>query len=428
MRYKRYLYTFFLPFLLHAFSAQAQEKKPQMLGISELEALFFQNNYQLIVAKYDVNKADAAILQGKLWNNPTLSINQVNFWSNSSIQSMPNIVGNFGSRQQINIDLEQVIETASKRKKRIAFLSTQKDFSILQLEETTRNLKLELQNTYIDFCFTYHYQQQLDSILMVFTQLSKDLKLKVQKQLLPQSDFYRIQSAVIDLRNQSIENATQLEAYLGEIKVLTYSPNITIEDIYIQDISDFSLSTEIPQNLFDTALEKNIDLLLKNKEIEASEKSILLEKANRFPDVSVIFNYDRGGNVMMDFVGFGAAFDIPIFNRNQGNVKIAKYTNEQLVLSKNETLLSLQQDIIRIKNQLSNYEIALNEITNNMLPQQQKIIESYSKHMLNKQISLMEFIDFSTAFLEAHQSFLEMKSNYLKTFNELEYLIGQDLK
>lgn len=429
MRSKSIVYLFFVfavfnGVVQHSF---AQTEGERALNLKDLETLFFQNNYQIMAAKYEVDKAEAAVLQGKLWQNPTLSISQINFWSNSTAETLPNIIGNYGSRQQINLELEQMIETANKRKRRIAYLSSQKEGTVLQLEETVRNLRLELQNAYIDFSFAQQYQEQLDSVLMIYTQLSKDLKTQVQKQLLPQSDFYRIHAAVIDLRNQSIENQALTSSYLDKIKLLTFSSQLTQQNIAPLSLDSFHLSQRIPENILNQAFENNIELKIKNKEIDAAEQSVLLEKANRFPDVNILFNYDRGGNIMRNFVGFGLGFDIPAFNRNQGNLKIAKYTNEQLVLSKNETLMVLQQEVTRIQNQIKSYEDALTEITEHMLPQQQTMIQNYSKHMLNKQISLLEFIDFSEAFLEAQQSLLLMKSNYLKSFNELKLITGQDL-
>lgn len=48
------------------------------------------------------------------------------------------------------------------------------------------------------------------------------------------------------------------------------------------------------------------------------------EKAQRIPNLTLSSAYDRGGNAMLDFVGFGVSMDLPFFNRNQGNIRHAQ--------------------------------------------------------------------------------------------------------
>lgn len=95
--------------------AQTQAQK---VTLENLEAAFLQKNYELIASKYNIDKVDAEIIQEKLWSNPTLSISEVNLWKTYNVEQQPYLIGKYGRNQQVAVELEQLIETAGKRKKK----------------------------------------------------------------------------------------------------------------------------------------------------------------------------------------------------------------------------------------------------------------------------------------------------------------------
>ena len=58
---------------------------------------------------------------------------------------------------------------------------------------------------------------------------------------------------------------------------------------------------------------------------------------------------------------------------------------------------------------------------------QAEMIENYQKHLQNKQITLLEFIDFIQANREAKNAYLETLEEYQLTREELNYIIGKEI-
>ena len=54
------------------------------------------------------------------------------------------------------------------------------------------------------------------------------------------------------------------------------------------------------------------------------------------------------------------------------------------------------------------------------------MIENYKKHLHSKQSTMLEFIDFTQAYRESQQAYLELLETYQNTFEELNYIVGQD--
>jgi len=70
----------------------------------------------LIAEKMNISIADAEIMQAKMWENPTLSVSDVNFWTtNKQREALREADANHNT--QFAVELSQLITTAGKRRK-----------------------------------------------------------------------------------------------------------------------------------------------------------------------------------------------------------------------------------------------------------------------------------------------------------------------
>src|SRR5690606_5654663 len=86
----------------------------------EAETIFLQRNLRLLAGKLDIEMAKAQVIQARLWPNPVLSIGEVNLWSNQGAEALGRLFGDWGNHAQVAVDMEQLIQTAGKRKKLVA--------------------------------------------------------------------------------------------------------------------------------------------------------------------------------------------------------------------------------------------------------------------------------------------------------------------
>src|SRR5690606_4002179 len=144
------------------------------------------------------------------------------------------------------------------------------------------------------------------------------------------------------------------------------------------------------------------------------------------PDLTFGVNYDRNGSTMLDFVGIGVSFDLPVFNRNKGNITKAKLQIENAKVQKEQTALtikneiflaykSLQQAIDFVKNIEPDYENDLD-----------LLLENYTKNFTSKNVSMLEYFDFMDAYLENKKIILEAQKDVNIKAEELNYSLGKD--
>ncbi|UWX67039.1 TolC family protein [Empedobacter stercoris] len=403
----------------------AMQTQAQNITLDNLEAAFLQKNYALIANKFNVDRIDAEIIQEKLWQNPTLSISEVNLWKTYNVEEQPYLFGKYGKNQQISVELEQLIETAGKRKKRVAIKELEKSSALFEYEELLRELKKELRQTYFSLARIQSEKKELQNSVDLFEQMMTQYQRQADLKNVPKADFYRLQTELIDLQKDQIELENQEIEYINKLRLLTQNSDLNVNEI---DFSRFnSHSKSIPFNAKQLAKEQNIALKKQENEINLAEKQLILEKAQRTPDLAFQVNYDRGGNIMRDFVGVGVSIDLPIFNTNKGNIKASEIVLNQQQITKNALHSELDISIDRLQNQISQLDKALIQWKKLNNQEQLTMIDNYKKHLQNKQITLLEFIDFTQAYRESQQAYFDLLENYQNTFEELNYIVGQDL-
>ncbi|MFV0143457.1 MULTISPECIES: TolC family protein [Empedobacter] len=403
----------------------AMQTQAQNVTLDNLEAAFLQKNYALIANKFNVDRVDAEIIQEKLWQNPTLSISEVNLWKTYNVEEQPYLFGKYGKNQQISVELEQLIETAGKRKKRVAIKELEKNSALFEYEELLRELKKELRQTYFSLARIQSEKKELQNSVDLFEQMITQYQRQADLKNVPKADFYRLQTELIGLQKDQIELENQEIEYINKLRLLTQNSDLNVNEI---DFSRFnSHSKSIPFNAKQLAKEQNIALKKQENEINLAEKQLILEKAQRTPDLAFQVNYDRGGNIMRDFVGVGVSIDLPIFNTNKGNIKASEIVLNQQQITKNALHSELDISIDRLQNQISQLDKALIQWKKLNNQEQLTMIDNYKKHLQNKQITLLEFIDFTQAYRESQKAYLDLLENYQNTFEELNYIVGQDL-
>jgi len=401
------------------------QTQAQNVTLDNLEAAFLQKNYALIANKFNADRVDAEIIQEKLWQNPTLSISEVNLWKTYNVEEQPYLFGKYGKNQQISVELEQLIETAGKRKKRVAIKELEKNSALFEYEELLRELKKELRQTYFSLARIQSEKKELQNSVDLFEQMMTQYQRQADLKNVPKADFYRLQTELIGLQKDQIELENQEIEYINKLRLLTQNSDLNVDEI---DFSRFnSHSKSIPFNAKQLAKEQNIALKKQENEINLAEKQFILEKAQRTPDLAFQVNYDRGGNIMRDFVGVGVSIDLPIFNTNKGNIKASEIALSQQQITKNALHSELDISIDRLQNQINQLDKALIQWKKLNNQEQLTMIDNYKKHLQNKQITLLEFIDFTQAYRESQKAYLDLLENYQNTFEELNYIVGQDL-
>ena len=124
----------FLLFLLLAGKMCAQQVAGT-LTLKEAEQRFLERNLSLIAERYNIDMAQAQVLQAKLFENPVISLEQ-NVYNRLNGKYF-----DFGKEGEAVVEIEQVIHLAGQRNKQVRLEKINKEIAEYQFEEVMRTLR-----------------------------------------------------------------------------------------------------------------------------------------------------------------------------------------------------------------------------------------------------------------------------------------------
>ncbi|MUV03331.1 TolC family protein [Flavobacterium rakeshii] len=425
---KRFILSFVL-FSTVIASAQNSVNDTIVLTRVDAETIFLQSNLSLLAEKLNIDIAEAQVIQAKVWPNPTLSVSEVNLWSNSTSEELPVLWGNYGRNQEIGLSLEQLVYTAGKRKKLIAIEKVGVQMAAQYYKDILRSLKTEFRNNLTALQFNQQQKSVYEKQLLSVRKLISAYSSQVKQGNISQAEYVRLKASELEFLNELNELNIEGNALQKEMKILMNLPArsyIKLENEgfvpNLNSVNELNLA-----DIINEAENNRPDLQFAKLAQQYSDNKYTYEKALRTPDITLQASYDRGGNIMNNFFGVGFAIDLPFFNRNQGNIKAAKHAIEQSNLIKEQTFNSAQAEIVQAYSNFTNARQLYESIDNGYDKDLDMILESHLKNFSDRNISLLVYLDYVEAYIKNKEIILTSKKQLNERLEELRYTSGQEL-
>ncbi|WP_224997710.1 TolC family protein [Cesiribacter sp. SM1] len=399
------------------------------------EQLFLSNNLLLIAEKLNIQQAEALVMQARLWPNPSLSIDEVNLWATDRQLAMgeelPPLTGSrFGKNRQISAELEQVILTARKRKKLVAMEEVSRDMAAQYFEDLLRNLKIEFRNNLTQLQYLQLYQQVYARQMEETSRLLAAYEQQVIRGNINRAELIRLKALLLELRNDHKEIREEVNTLQQQLAVLLHLPAesyIVLEDGgFLPEYSPLNGTTV--SELLQQAQNYRPDLQAAQLEHTYYERMHAYERAQRVPDLSLKAGYDRGGNFLYNFIGFGVGLDLPIFNRNQGQIRYAQLGIEKSRLQQSHTQRTVETEVMAAYRNLLNSISFYEGIEADYDAELDRLLDSYTRNFRSRNISMLEFLDFFEAYLDNKRTILNAQRELNINLEELRYVVGTEIE
>ncbi|WP_244215864.1 TolC family protein [Pedobacter kyonggii] len=394
------------------------------LTLSKAESLFLKHNYDLLASNYEIDQAKAEIITAKLFENPTLEYE--NLFYNHETKKFFQTSYAYG---QYAGSISQLFKLAGKRNKNIKLAQTGVKLAEYEYFDLLRTLKFELVNTFYKTYFSVQsvkvYEEQISST----NQLLKAYDHQLKMGNVATKDVIRIKSLLINLKAEQAGLLNDLEDHYKDLKLLCgLDANISLS--LTVDQADFKngLVDKIPySSLLDSARANRADLKLAKTDLLYNERNLKLQKAMAIPDIEIGLSYDLKGNYPEKYTGLGIKIPIPLFSRNQGEIKKA-----QVSIAAADMNIKKQEAIF--ENEVFNsYKTALRneklyaEIDPAFSTDFNTLISALIKNFKARNISLIEFLDLYDAYKENTLQLNKLQFERMSTRAELNYVTGSNI-
>lgn len=411
----------FLLFLLLAGKMCAQQVAGT-LTLKEAEQRFLERNLSLIAERYNIDMAQAQVLQAKLFENPVISLEQ-NVYNRLNGKYF-----DFGKEGEAVVEIEQVIHLAGQRNKQVRLEKINKEIAEYQFEEVMRTLRQELNEKFVEVYFLSKsiaiYEKEVNSLQV----LLGGMKIQQEKGNISLMEISRLESMLFSLKKEKNERENDLLTTRGELNLLLNLP----EDTQVQ----LSLDEEVLQQLdlsqlsfadLKAIINERPDQKIARSTVNASRANLKQQKSMAFPEFSVKGNYDRVGNFINDYFAIGVSLSVPIFNRNQGNIKAARFSIQQAGVQQEYAANRADMELFTAYTSLEK-ATQLYQSTNMDLERNfEKLITGVNENFTRKNISLLEFIDYYDSYKETCIQLYEIKKNVFLAMENLNTVVGQNV-
>jgi cobalt-zinc-cadmium efflux system outer membrane protein len=390
-------------------------KDTLILSVYEADSIFLTKNLLLLAQKYNVDATQALILQAKLYNNPNIGIEQGAY--NPSTKKW--FEQDYTNGEQA-YQLSQLIVLSRKIHKQVKIAETNYKLAEDNLFDLLRTLKLALRSSFYNI---YYYQQNA----RVYNQEINALKTIVAaynqvegKGYVSESDVVQIQAQLYSLQNeyQSLkDNINDLESQIRLL--LQTTATIYIQPLVNADIVKIDPLSYTLKSLIDSAYVNRTDLMIAKDNLLLSQQTYTYQKALAVPDLTVGISTDRHGSYITNFNAVNLNIDIPIFNRNQGNIKNAfiliDYNKTQLEYTQN----TLDEQITRGLQKAIDADILYKGIDPAFASKFDTLVREMTKNYMKRNVSLLTFFTFYDSY---KQNIVQLNNILFDKVNALENL------
>lgn len=398
-----------------------QHKDTLYLTLLQADKIFIDSNLLLLAGHYNVDANKALIEQAKLWNNPMLVTDQVINAGGKFFPYGKNPDGTYNG--QYYIQIQQLITTAGKRSKLVKLAYTNARLAELQFQDAMRSLRLQLHTDYYTLQQQYGIGQLYNGRLAQLNTLLQGMKAQLNAGNIAQKDFLRIQSLVVALQQDITENNKAMEDVASDLRILLKLNNET-QIIPVDTLSNTLNETPALEACINTALTNNPDYLAQQQNLVFQQQNLAYQQALKTPDITLSPEFDRNGQFAQNFWGLGISLPLPIFNRNQGNIKSAAITIKQAEAVSDNTAVSLQNNVTAVYKKLLLTQQQNNATQRDFYTTYQTLFTNMLQSYKLKQVNLIDFVDFYNAYTETELRRLQQQLNLQTAKEELNYQTG----
>jgi len=394
------------------------------ISLPDAEKIFFEKNLTLLAGKYNIDANKALIEQAKLWDNPFLITDQNIYADNKWFAHGKDVNGN--PEGQFFIQVQQLIKTAGKRGKLIDLATTNAKLSELQFNDLLRNLKFQFRSDYFTITQLTNNHNVYEREAVELRRLVAGMEQQLQAGNIAQKDFIRVQALMLSMQQDMLTNDRQLQDVQTEMRTLLQMTDLTFIKPTVPD-SLLTLPSLVVDTLVNTARVYNSAYLIQQQELLYQQQNLTYQKALRSPDLTLGPEYDHNSNYAPNYVGLSISLPLPVFNRNQGNIKSAQYSvkQQETVLQQSETILNnnvknAYQKLLLTYEHSRTAPVDFYRRYDNLIS---NVVESYRA----RQLSLLEFIDLFEAYKDTQTRLQQQLLNLRLAKEELNFETGTDV-
>ncbi len=341
---------FYLCFTLWTITPRAEilSAEAGTLDISEQQAiaLFYQRNLNLIAAQFNIDDARAQEIISGAIPNPVFTFTISSLSPIMSRQQYSNV----NALPAISPQIQQLIETAGKRRLRIESSGLATEAVNLDLKDTARLLTNAVRHSYYSLLLAQKALKVATESYERYREILRVNAIRLKVGDIAVTDFTRIEVESLKAQADQDQANRALNQARADLLLLLGWPDNSLEIRAVETWAQANntIAEAGQEQLVAQAIEKRPDLQAARVRIDQAEKMLTLANRLTIPDVTVNTFYQRDpGNFFTDSYGVGFSVPLPLFYRQEGEISKARIALRTSELAVNQVEQGVRTDIMK---------------------------------------------------------------------------------
>ena len=376
---------------------------------------FIERNYNLIAQRFNVNLAQAAVVQAGLRDNPNVAVGA------NAYNPQTNTLFPFGSRNSIDPNnitgntvtwqVQQLLSLSHARTKLVELSSTNAEVQQAAFEDLLRTARYQLSQTFYNVIaerrrldLLRQQREQLDRLLVGFRE-------QLRLGTVAGFDVTRLELERESLEKDQSDQLVQLGQDEAVLRVFLAVSGTTFVAPGGQELlPPPPVALPVLADLTNLAYQSRPDLRAVTRQTVYATQNLRLQRALAVPKLALGLSYASYGSTYPGLYALQAAMDVPVLNRNQGNVQAAQVGIQQSSTALSQVNLQVEQDVAAAVEQLQHATDLRRRVTPRFVASIQDVSRNATRDYQLRLIDLVSFIDKIRAYKDAQMHLIDVGS------------------
>jgi len=395
------------------------------ISIAEADRLFLQNNFQVIASRYSLDAARAAVVQAGLWTNPSLSVEQNVHNQYTGRWFDVTSTGNTA------LQIQQLLLLAGKRAKQERLASRDAENAGDDAADLVRALKLRLRSTLYDLYYLHASVRFYDESIGTLTATLTMMESVYERRAILLAELLRLKTLLFTLQNERLGLLAKIGDAEAGLRVLlgdtAAAPRIYVPLIDVARLDAFRADSLSYPALLAAALANRPDLRKAEGTFLREEANLEYQQSLATPDLTVGGLWSRAGSYVPDYFALTLSIDLPLFNRNQGNIALSARTLEADRSLNAGVRATVAGEVAAALRRASDLERLYRSFDRKFPGQYRELIDGMIANYQRRNMSVIEFTDFIESYRTSMLQMNQLGNDRADALETLNYVTGTDM-
>lgn len=361
-------------------------------------------NLEFLAEKYNVDIAKAEIVAAKIMPDPELTFE--------------------AEKDSYNLELGYTLELG-KRRARINQARVDQELSQLELEAYFKELRTEATIAFLDAMLQRDLLELKQNSYTMMSELHHSDSIRYKLGEITLNDARQTKVEAITLLNEVYEQEAAyksanvlLNRYMGREITQPTKPMGNIEKLK----QDYQL-----EHLLPIAMDQRVDILIASKNIQSSQSTLRLAKAERRADLGLMVGYERDWHGMWpnrNTIKGGVSVPLKFSNINKGEVRARKLAIQQSQITRDSKEMDIRVEVSQAFFQYEAIQKQVQQYQGGLLAESKGVLDGMVYKYKRGETNILEVLIAQRTYNEIQEQYLETLKNYAEAIVNLEYSSG----